>query len=172
MKMSLWSSKDTFQCIVQQLGSSSSETCPPTFQPLVLFYFFQLKTSRKSKNKDIIFSALALNWVNQQINHDLVSKDSQIIHKSPKQARTISTLQSYALYCALMYISTVSLSLYNRRYLWSTLNIDRWQTEGITNLKCHSKVLGHQMPREQLQCSLALTPQVSKLYLVFQWCAA
>ncbi len=35
------------------------------------------------------------------------------------------------------------------------------QIEGKTNIKCCSKVLGHQVPPEQLQCTLALILQVS-----------
>ncbi len=36
--------------------------------------------------------------------------------------------------------------------------------KGQTSIKCLSKVLGHHVPPEQLQCSLALILQVSELY--------
>ncbi len=36
--------------------------------------------------------------------------------------------------------------------------------KGKTNMKCLSKVLGHRVPPQQLQCALALILQVSDLY--------
>ncbi len=38
-----------------------------------------------------------------------------------------------------------------------------WQIKGKTNIKCLSKVLGHHVPLEQLQRTLALILQVSEL---------
>ena len=45
-----------------------------------------------------------------------------------------------------------------------SLTTYEWQIKGKTNIHCLSKVLGHHVLPEQLQCTLALILQVSELY--------